>query len=157
MRSWGALQLYFFRAGIKPPDKVSLLSCEPQNALLIEGGSVRVCLRIRHWVLCDLACFWIQFADVMLEDSGEPDVSLMVGHQSVWAGSGSLERVLFDLPSLRIQPAQLVGHLSGVPEGAIRSERRIVRPRIGSGNIELFDGDIRRSDGKCQRDCHCCQ
>src|ERR1700693_2321553 len=102
---WRFRQSHLAGLRIEPPDVVSFFVGEPQNAIVIEYGRVRVDLGTAGWaILSNLTRLWIEFANVTSGDCGEPDVAIFVGDQAVRAGVGRLQRIFLELSSFRIEP-----------------------------------------------------
>jgi hypothetical protein len=58
---------------------VGLFIGEPQNAIVVEYGRVRVDLgSLRRVILGNRTCLGIELADVTAGDGGEPDVAFFV-------------------------------------------------------------------------------
>jgi hypothetical protein len=81
-RQFGQDHLPGFR--IEPAEIVRLFIGKPQNAIVIEDGSVRVDFRaIGRAVLRDRTSSRIEFSNIPSGDRGEPDVTVFVGDQTV--------------------------------------------------------------------------
>src|SRR6516162_10149998 len=99
--------------------------------MLVEYGSVRVrSPRVRHVIFGDLPGSGVQFPNISFENSGEPDVPFSIGNQAVRPGFRRFQGKLGELFAFGIKASQLVGHLPGVPERAIRSNSRIMWARV---------------------------
>ncbi len=97
--------------------------------------------RIGHGVLLDVAGLGIKLADVGLEIRGVPDVAVFIGDQPVRPGLRR-QLVLLELLRLGIESAEHIGHLPGVPHGAVRREHGIMRPRSRRRHHPLLDGNF---------------
>src|SRR5207249_3661414 len=98
--------------------------------------------------------FRIELADVGLEVSGEPDVAVFIGRETVRTRSRRLRLELFHLARLWIEPSEHAGELAGPPDRAVRRRERIVRPRAEARHEPLFDRNVDASgndDGRRPR------
>ena len=83
--------------------------------------------RIGHFVFGDVTSLRIEFANQTRTIAGEPDIAVLILGEAVWAGAGSLERILLHLAGFRIEATKLVGQLSGPPDRPILGSARIMR------------------------------
>ena len=133
-------ELHLAGCGIEASDVVGLFVGEPQDAVVIEDGRVWIDFGlVGRAVLADVAGLGVELADVSGGDRSEPDVALPVGDEAVRSRVRRLERIFLEGAGGRIEAAEFVGRLSGVPERAVGRECRIVRARFGRGNIVLLD------------------
>src|SRR5207253_4085813 len=84
----------------------------------------------------------IEPPDVSLEVGREPDFALLVRGKPVRPGAGALQWEFLDRARPGIESAQLVRQLPRVPERSVRSDLRVMRPRIGSGHVPLANDDF---------------
>src|SRR6267142_1077534 len=144
---WRTLQIDFPAAWIQSAHHIGHLKREPQHALAIKHGRV--------WILAlwigDLVFRYgsrpgVELADVTLEISREPDISVAIGNQSMWSGVFHLQRVLFERAALRIQPPDLAHHLFRKPQRPVSADRRIMRMRAFRGHIPFPDRHFELAD-----------
>src|SRR5262249_46259956 len=75
---------------------------------------------------------------------GVPDIAAPIFDEAMRPGMRRLERELFELTGLRIEPAAYIVHLSRVPDRAVRSREGIVRTRAGRRHRPHADRDLDR-------------
>jgi hypothetical protein len=89
---------------------------------------VRVFRRgIRHLVFGDRTRFRVELADQRSSVSSVPNIAVLILNQAMWAGVRCLEGIFLELPGLRVEPAEHIGHLSRVPNGAVLGCERVMR------------------------------
>src|SRR5437899_13002888 len=101
-----------------------------------------VSARIRHRVLRNLTVVGIQFSDIAFEYRCEPDISCGVRDQAVGTRIRRLQRKFSEASGSRVEAAELVSHLSGVPERAIGCNGRIMWAGMWRGHIPFPDRDL---------------
>src|SRR5579864_1496106 len=117
MRRRNYFQLDFSGLRIKTSHEVRLFGREPQNSLLIEHRSVRICFpSLGHVVFGYVASVRVQLSDISLANCCEPDIALGVGNKTMRSGVGSFQRKFLYLPGCRNESPQLIGLLPRVPK-----------------------------------------
>src|SRR5258706_670998 len=141
------LQINFPAAWIQSAHHIGHLKREPQQPMAIKHGRVRVlALWIGNLVFRYGSRPRVELADVALEISREPDISVAIGNQSMWSGVFHLQRVLFERARLRIQPPNLAYHLFGKPQRPVGADRRIMRMRAFRGHVPFADRYFKLAD-----------
>src|SRR5581483_8963823 len=121
--SWHFFKPDVAAARIKLPHKIGALHCKPECSPVVEYRRVWIAgARIRHSIFANLTGLRIQFSNVPLAVSGEPDVSVVIGNQSVRPGISDLESEFLELPGAGIETSQFVCQLLREPERTIGRE-----------------------------------
>ena len=139
-------QLDLAGGGVEPSHHVAALHREPEGALLVEDGRVRVLgPRVRHPVLGDVAGLRVELADETGVVSRVPDVPITVGCEPVRTRVGRRQVVLGELAGGWVEPPDLVRLLGRVPEGAVGTDGWVVRQGARFRQVPLADADVQAS------------
>ena len=98
----------------------------------------------RQFELGELVGLGIELADIALEVCCEPNVAVLVFHETVWPRARRHGTKFLDLTSLGIHAAENVRILPGVPEVTVVRRQRIMRPRAHGGHRPFLEAHLDR-------------